>query len=395
MALLLFSFFMACGNPNNQSYGSIPAFTENVDDLLGDSADSSLSSVMSNPQSSGQTCFNIVQFQKKMINFFSNPSALTADGKGDFRDPNHPIHKSVLLAFEGDHENDRLGTSFIILLDKNQAYKLPFWLWLSSNDLNFVQKACLNAQIPHPWKDQHQNQNQASSPANSSNDLQGLDIGFDVGHGCGSDGICEDGAIGHGGGVNEHQHNIVQTNEAKRILEQQGARVTVYHCTTPGVNCSLSARSALSRKHDLLVSVHNNAADSGAQGTEVWTFPGIQKARTIGRFVNESMNQFLWNNDPNLNRGVKHTKTFTVLRDTYEDNPIILTEGFFVTGSDLAANPRLAETYSKKLGPGIADGIKTWYKNRHRQGLNLLLSSGLQDEDTWVISEPTIGILNH
>jgi N-acetylmuramoyl-L-alanine amidase len=234
----------------------------------------------------------------------------------------------------------------------------------------------------------------ASSQINSAqgSDLKGLNLGLDIGHGCGADGICEPGAVGY---VEERKHNEAQGELLESLLKQKGASVTVYKCDSPQASCSLTARGQQSRKHDLLISIHNNAAaTANAQGTEVWTAVGHSNARIIGKMVNDKMSEHIWNGDSSFNRGIKH-ENFSVLRPGSEQHPVILTEGFFVSGKDLASNKSLGEQYSIGAAKGMADGVEMWFKNRNKSGLSLLLSSGTGAEEEWKISEPTIGILGH
>lgn len=231
----------------------------------------------------------------------------------------------------------------------------------------------------------------------TSQELVGLSLAFDVGHGCDPNPSygCEDGAIGHGVIV-EREHNKAQTQIAKDLLERKGANVTVYECDEPLASCSLIERSrrAQAGNHDLLISVHNNAASPTAQGSEVWTKPHQEKSAQIADFVNQAINQAVWGGASNRNRGVKHNHKLTVLENTTEKHSIILTEGFFVTGSELKSQPQLADRYSVGVGTGIAEGVIKWFQNQNQSHLGLFLYQNVQVRE-WKTSELPVGMRAH
>ena len=105
-------------------------------------------------------------------------------------------------------------------------------------------------------------------PTISAEEEQGIVITLDPGHGPDSTGT--NGAVQYGG-KNEHIYTYSMALYAKERLEQYKG-VTVHLTRTAEETPALSARPQIAANHqsDAFVSIHINAANTTAGGTEVW-----------------------------------------------------------------------------------------------------------------------------
>ena len=204
-------------------------------------------------------------------------------------------------------------------------------------------------------------------PANSkpalSQDLKGLKGALDVGHGLDGDGF-DSGAVSHG--LQEYALNSKEAALIATHLQARGAQVSVFDYTKDGKSPKLDtrARGARAAGHQIFVSVHHNAAETSAQGTEVLYLPeGTSKDRRLANSIQEKMIQHLWNGDKTKDRKAK-VQRLGVLGGVPEAvECCCLTEAFFISDSSLSSAG--AEQWVKKAAQAIADGIAQYWLTRN------------------------------
>jgi hypothetical protein len=165
MKKILFFFFIF-GCQGEMDYLVSHSFSEDGN-FLGQPSEHNLASVMNAGSQGRGSCFSIIQMKKTRVKFYADSSRSTALAEDDFSDPNHMVHQAVWLGFREDYENQRIGLSFLILLKEKKAYLLPAFLWFDVNDVVLLQQACLDAEIPHPWKQPSSNSSQNNRPQNN------------------------------------------------------------------------------------------------------------------------------------------------------------------------------------------------------------------------------------
>lgn len=107
---------------------------------------------------------------------------------------------------------------------------------------------------------------------------------------------------------------------------------------------------ANSNRMDLFVSIHCNACDCNASGTECWYYPGSDKGKELADLINKEISATF----PQLpNRGIKEEGVrFGVLRLT--NMPSVIVECAFI---DCESDYYLLVNNAREFGEAIANGI--------------------------------------
>ena len=211
----------------------------------------------------------------------------------------------------------------------------------------------------------------------SADEGKGIVITIDPGHGPDSAGT--GGAVQYGGKY-EHIYTYSMATYAKERLEQFKG-VTVHLTRTAEETPGLSARPQAAAKHksDAFVSIHINAANKTAGGTEVWV-PNNSWRPEIAKTSRAAATPILENlvNTFGLkNRGLKTSDSgtgtkypdgsiadkLTVIKGGKEQNiPVVmLIEVAFADNQSDYNKVFATEEGLKKAGYAIADGLATYY----------------------------------
>lgn len=152
--------------------------------------------------------------------------------------------------------------------------------------------------------------------AASAHFASGTKICLDPGHG-GSD----PGAVGYG--LQEKTVNLDVSNRAYSLFVLEGA--TTYRTRSTDVFVSLSGRTTYANNNGVhrFISMHNNAFNGTARGTETFCHTSLGTSADLRNKVNAEIVQHIGT----INRGVK-TATFYVL--AYTNMPAILSESAFI-----------------------------------------------------------------
>lgn len=179
--------------------------------------------------------------------------------------------------------------------------------------------------------------------------LEGFRVCLEAGHGYHEDELYDPGAQSHG--YDEHKLNVAQVEHVAKILQLQGCAVTKVICTKDNP-LSLGKRGAQSAGHDIFISMHHNAANTKAQGTEVLMH--LQGTLADAGFATE-LSKRIANKLGYFDRGLKK-KSLGVLRQVPEDVKVgVLTESYFLDNTALKGQD--LEALSLKAADVVADYI--------------------------------------
>ena len=185
-----------------------------------------------------------------------------------------------------------------------------------------------------------------------SNALAGKVIALDVGHGWNQSAIYDAGAVGNN--TTEHELNMLTAYRASEILETLGAKVFVFNYENEKERLGLrdKGKRAGGVKADVFVSVHHNAFNGSAQGTETLvhtqaTSEDVKLANSIQVRLVEELKL--------TNRGVKYQQ-LGVLSGCPASIPACLTEGFFIDWKGFSG--KIPEEVTESYALGLARGIK-------------------------------------
>lgn len=183
--------------------------------------------------------------------------------------------------------------------------------------------------------------------------LSGKIVALDVGHGWNQSAVYDVGAVGNG--AKEQELNAKVAYKVQSILQTLGAVVHVFNYTdanSPRLWLSEKGKRAGAVKADVFVSIHHNAFDGSAQGTEVLvesqaTQADVKLAKTIQVQLLSALKL--------TDRGVKW-KQLGVLRGCPAHIPACLTEAFFIDSVRFKGS--IPEDVLDKEALAIALGIK-------------------------------------
>lgn len=183
--------------------------------------------------------------------------------------------------------------------------------------------------------------------------LAGKVVALDVGHGWNTSPKWDAGAEGNG--LTEYELNRAVAYRVKQLLESVGARVAVFDYHDPAVRLTLRQKGSRAGdvKANVFVSIHHNAFNSHAQGTETLletaaTAEDVKLATKIHARLIEHVGL--------RDRGIKR-QDLSVLRGCPTSIPAVLTEGYFIDHVSFGGSipPEYSERYSLGLALGIRD----------------------------------------
>lgn len=186
--------------------------------------------------------------------------------------------------------------------------------------------------------------------------LTGLRVALDVGHGWGSFGEFDVGAIGNG--ITEYELNVLTATICADILKSKGAAVFVFNypkADNARLTLYQKGQRAAAVGANLFVSIHHNAFNGAAQGTETLVHK-LANASDV-KFA-ECMQDALMKELMLTNRGVKR-QSLGVLSGVPQTVPAILTEGFFIDWKGF--NGKIPSELSERYGKGLAAGIERFW----------------------------------
>ena len=149
--------------------------------------------------------------------------------------------------------------------------------------------------------------------------------------------------------------------ELRRILNREGHSVVFCH---PDVTTIQTQRKSLEGRvkkaneagGDLFVSIHLNAFNSQAFGTEVYTYPNSKKAIEVAKRVHGKLDELFFG------RGVKDNDSFYVLKHTRME--AILVEICFIDNKDdMTFYEKNFEKVVAKLASGLIGKDVTFHDN--------------------------------
>lgn len=101
---------------------------------------------------------------------------------------------------------------------------------------------------------------------------------------------------------------------------------------------------------DVFVSIHCNAANGVARGTEQEIYPGSEKSAQLGQFIQDQ----IINSLGTVDRGLKDRPGLCVLRNT--DMPAVLVETAFIDNDeDCALLKEHADEFAAAIARGVTD----------------------------------------
>lgn len=184
--------------------------------------------------------------------------------------------------------------------------------------------------------------------------MQGKIIALDVGHGWNESALYDAGAIGNG--ETEQALNAKTANRAAEVLRLLGATIHIFDYSakdSPRLSLGAKGKRAGAVKADVFVSIHHNAFNGSAQGTETLVHSQATKEDEIlAKAIHKQLMEHLKLSD----RGVKYQQ-LGVLKGCPESIPCCLTEGFFIDSARFKGviPPEVTEAYAMGLAMGIKD----------------------------------------
>ena len=168
---------------------------------------------------------------------------------------------------------------------------------------------------------------------------------LDFGHG-GKD----SGAVG---AYNTKESNIVLKIGMiiKESLEKHNQQVITTRQDDKYYSLDYRSKKANENKCDYFVSIHMNAATNKlAKGCEVWVYDEKSKVYTLSKNICTNLSKAI----NTLNRGVKVSKKFSVLRKT--KMPALLIEIDFISNSSVEASLK-SDKYIKDISDSISKSL--------------------------------------
>lgn len=183
--------------------------------------------------------------------------------------------------------------------------------------------------------------------------LAGTIVAIDVGHGWSQAAAYDVGATGNG--AKEQELNGKVSYKVQSILQALGASVFVFNYAdagSPRLWLSEKGKRAASVNADVFVSIHHNAFDGSAQGTETLVHSkATEQDVALAKAIQKQLVEHLKLTD----RGVKW-KQLGVLGGCPASIPACLTEAFFI--DSVRFGGKIPEDVLDKEALAIALGIK-------------------------------------
>ena len=162
-------------------------------------------------------------------------------------------------------------------------------------------------------------------------------------------------------GLKEQDVTFLISEMLKILLERHGhsvkmSRENITDCIGKTIDQSLNQRAQMSNKWgaDLFVSIHCNAFDKKARGTETLIYSKNSSAYRVSQKIQKAIVSSL----DTLDRGIKERPDLVVLKNT--NAPAILVETAFIDNID---DSLLLRYNQKEFAEAIFDGIIESFKN--------------------------------
>ena len=183
--------------------------------------------------------------------------------------------------------------------------------------------------------------------------LKGKIVALDVGHGWNTTALFDVGAEGNGN--TEQELNKATALKAAELLKTLGATVHVFEYSDPNLRLSLreKGKRAGTVMADVFVSIHHNAFNGQAQGTETCI---DSEATAEDSVLAKAIQARLIEHLGFLDRGIKQ-QPLGVLKGCPPAIPACLTEGFFIDAARFKGviPAEVTEAYALGLAIGIKD----------------------------------------
>lgn len=205
----------------------------------------------------------------------------------------------------------------------------------------------------------------AELPAPTGTGLSGLKIAIDSGHGVTGSGSFDPGAVNSATGLTEYELNRQVATRVASLLRAQGAQVTLQVYARGAPRRSLYDKgSVLARGHHVFVSIHHNAFNKRAQGSEtlVHQSRGTTSSFALASAIQRHMVREIWGGSRSRDRGVKRAG-LGVLRGAHSQvRTAVLVEGFFLDPQNVTA--AVARDWVEREARAIAAGIAEHWSAR-------------------------------
>jgi len=185
-------------------------------------------------------------------------------------------------------------------------------------------------------------------PSANGDDLDGVSIVIDPGHGSG-----DTGALGYMSSYPESKINYAIASYLKDILEDYGADVTMIPSNKKYYSLQDRVAAAEAADPDLFISVHNNSSSnsSSAAGSEAYYFNPW--SATFAKYASKELANAL----DTTNRGGKFGYYYVTRTMQY---PAILIEGGFVSNRN-EYHKLTDEDYQYEMAEGLAEAIIDYF----------------------------------
>jgi N-acetylmuramoyl-L-alanine amidase len=184
--------------------------------------------------------------------------------------------------------------------------------------------------------------------------LKGKVIAIDIGHGWNTTALFDVGAEGNG--TTEYELNKATALKSAEHLRTLGAVVHVFDYSNPDMRLTLreKGKRAGTVKADVFISIHHNAFNGQAQGTEVCIdSEAMPEDSKLAKAILVRLVEHLGF----LDRGIKQ-QPLGVLKGCPTSIPACLTEGFFIDAARFKGTIPKETTDAYALG--LAIGIKDY-----------------------------------
>jgi len=193
----------------------------------------------------------------------------------------------------------------------------------------------------------------------------GLKIAIDSGHGVTGSGSFDPGAVNSTTGLTEYELNRQVATRVADLLRAQGAQVTLQVYARGAPRRSLYNKgAAVAAGHHVFVSIHHNAYNRRAQGSEtlVHESRGTTSSFALARAIQRNMVRDLWGGASARDRGVKR-QALGVLRGAHSQvRTAVLVEGFFLDPQNVTSS--VAAGWVEREARAIAAGIVDYWSAR-------------------------------
>lgn len=143
----------------------------------------------------------------------------------------------------------------------------------------------------------------------------------------------------------------------KKNLEKKGIKTITTRQSDKYYSLSYRSSKANNNKCNYFISIHMNAASNvSAKGCEVWVYDNKSKVYNLAKSISSSISK----NTSTLDRGVKVSKKFAVLKNTAM--PALLIEVDFLSNAEIEKR-LLSYSYLENVASSISSSILNFLQN--------------------------------